>query len=83
MLPFVTVLLAAVLFGTTGTAQAFGPDGVAPGSVGAARILIGGGLLGLIALVATLRRRSGAPRLSRSGRAASHRVPSWLLLAVA
>src|SRR3954454_3770460 len=44
----VQVLLAAVCFGTTGTAQALGPDGLAPASVGAARILVGGALLVLI-----------------------------------
>ena len=36
------VLLAAVLFGTTGTAQALGPDSSTPLTVGAVRILIGG-----------------------------------------
>src|SRR5829696_4193368 len=44
----VLVLLAAVCFGTTGTAQALGPD-AAPTSVGAARIVIGGALLLLVA----------------------------------
>jgi drug/metabolite transporter, DME family len=47
----VQVLLAAVCFGTTGTAQALGPDGLAPTGVGAARILVGGSLLVLVALV--------------------------------
>ena len=42
------VLLAAVTFGTTGTAQALGPDGSDPVTVGAARIVIGGALLALI-----------------------------------
>src|SRR4051812_13462976 len=42
------VLLAAVCFGTTGTAQALGPDGLAPTSIGAARILVGGALLLLV-----------------------------------
>ncbi len=46
----VQVLLAAVCFGTTGTAQALGPDGLAPAGVGAARILVGGSLLVLVAL---------------------------------
>jgi len=46
----VYVLLAAVCFGTTGTAQALGPDGLAPAGVGAARILVGGSLLVLVAL---------------------------------
>src|SRR5215218_6283574 len=44
----VLVLLAAVSFGTTGTAQALGPD-AAPTGVGAARIVIGGALLLLVA----------------------------------
>ena len=48
----VFVLLAAICFGTTGTAQAFGPDGVSALSVGATRIAIGGGALALIAWLA-------------------------------
>jgi DME family drug/metabolite transporter len=36
------VLLAALLFGTTGTAQALGPDGTTPLGVGAARLAVGG-----------------------------------------
>jgi drug/metabolite transporter, DME family len=44
----VLVLLSAVCFGTTGTAQALGPD-AAPVTVGAVRIAIGGALLLLIA----------------------------------
>lgn len=36
------VLGAAVLFGTTGTAQALGPDGTSPLGVGAARLAVGG-----------------------------------------
>ena len=44
----VLVLLSAVCFGTTGTAQALGPD-AAPVTVGAARIVIGGALLLLVA----------------------------------
>ncbi|HET6547178.1 MAG TPA: EamA family transporter [Solirubrobacter sp.] len=46
------VLLASLCFGTTGTAQALGPDGLAPAGVGAARIVVGGGLLALVALLA-------------------------------
>jgi DME family drug/metabolite transporter len=53
------VLLAAVAFGTTGTAQALGPDGVDPLTVGAARIVLGGALLALIARL--LAPRSEAP----------------------
>lgn len=44
------VLLAAILFGTTGAAQALGPDTSTPLTVGAARIVIGGGILALLAL---------------------------------
>ena len=47
------VLLAALCFGTTGTAQALGPDGIDPAAVGAARIACGGALLV---------RRGGGPR---------------------
>jgi DME family drug/metabolite transporter len=46
----VNVLIAAVLFGTTGTAQALGPAGLSPLTVGAARVVIGGGILGFLAL---------------------------------
>jgi drug/metabolite transporter, DME family len=45
------VLTAAVLFGTTGTAQALGPD-IEPLAVGSARIVVGGALLALVALAA-------------------------------
>jgi len=47
-MPRVLVLLAAVCFGTTGTAQALGPD-AAPVTVGAVRIAVGGALLLLVA----------------------------------
>ena len=47
-MPRLLVLLAAVCFGTTGTAQALGPE-AAPVTVGAARIAIGGLLLLLVA----------------------------------
>src|SRR4051794_22030563 len=45
------VLLASLCFGTTGTAQALGPAGLSPAGVGAARILVGGALLVLVALL--------------------------------
>ena len=45
------VLTAAVLFGTTGTAQALGP-GIDPVVVGSARIVVGGALLGAVVLLA-------------------------------
>jgi drug/metabolite transporter, DME family len=57
----VHVLTAAVLFGTTGTAQALGPE-LEPLAVGTARIAIGAALLVLIALV------SGRFQLGRADR---------------
>ncbi len=50
--------IAAVLFGTTGTAQALGPEGFSSLSVGTARITIGGAGLALVAFVMWLRNRS-------------------------
>jgi drug/metabolite transporter, DME family len=57
----VHVLIAAVLFGTTGTAQALGP-GIEPLAVGTARIAIGAALLVLIALVSGRFQLGGADR---------------------
>ena len=54
------VLLAALCFATTGTAQALGPGGADPVGVGAVRILVGGALLVAVAVAL----RSGMPRLS-------------------
>ncbi len=57
------VLLASLCFGTTGTAQALGPGGLSPAGVGAGRILIGGGLLVVVALITQgLRRLGSLPR---------------------
>jgi DME family drug/metabolite transporter len=58
------VLAAAVLFGTTGTARALGPD-ISPLGVGAARIVVGAALLALVAAVVARRASSPAPRWSR------------------
>jgi DME family drug/metabolite transporter len=74
----VDVLLAAVLFGTTGTAQALGPDGTTPLTVGAARLVVGAA--GLVAVVLVLsgagggEERSGARQL-----VAALRSPAGLL----
>lgn len=59
------VLAAALLFGTTGTAQALGPAGLSPATVGAARIVVGGAALGCLAF--------RAPRSER-------RLSPWLVL---
>jgi len=52
------ILLAAALWGTTGTARALGPQDADPLSVGAVRIIVGGTLLALVALAS----RQGDPR---------------------
>lgn len=53
----VFALLAAILFGTTGTAQALGPEGASSLSVGSARIVIGGAALALVSWLLSLRSR--------------------------
>ncbi|MDQ1171656.1 DME family drug/metabolite transporter [Microbacterium proteolyticum] len=50
MLPALAVLAAALCFSTTGTAQALAGVDASPLAVGAARIVVGGGILGLLAL---------------------------------
>lgn len=59
----IAVLVAALLFGTTGTSQALGPADTTPFSVGIARLLIGGTVLALVTLsiAASLRRKSALP----------------------
>ena len=44
-MPRLQVLLAALCFGTTGTAQALGPEGASPLTVGGMRVLLGAALL--------------------------------------
>ncbi|MGA8046343.1 MAG: EamA family transporter [Dermatophilaceae bacterium] len=56
---------AASLWGTTGTAQALGPDASDPTQVGALRILVGALALVLLAGT-TLWRRPGATRMARA-----------------
>jgi DME family drug/metabolite transporter len=60
--PRIQVLLAALCFGTTGTAQALGPDGASPLCVGAVRVALGAALLLLTVRLA----RSAAVRLARA-----------------
>ncbi len=45
------VLAAGILWGTTGTAQAFAPSGATPLAIGAIRLLVGGTALLILALV--------------------------------
>lgn len=67
----VAVLLAAALWGSTGTVAAFAPRGVSPVSVGAARIVVGGAVLLLFAgLTGRGNRDSGLRALLLPGRRA-------------
>lgn len=59
------VLVAAALFGTTGTAQALGPDDTTPLGVGAVRLVVGGAVL-LAALPISGSRIGDAARLWRT-----------------
>ncbi|SDK20446.1 EamA family transporter [Sediminibacillus albus] len=47
-IPYLFVLAAAVLWGTTGTAQTFAPEAAHPIAIGAIRLAVGGGTLLLI-----------------------------------
>lgn len=55
------VVAAAALWGTTGTAQALGPEDSDPASVGALRIAVGASALLLLALPALRRAGAGGP----------------------
>lgn len=63
MLPALAILAAALCFSTTGTAQALAGVDASPLAVGAARIVVGGGILGLLALAR--RERTPTPTGSR------------------
>jgi drug/metabolite transporter, DME family len=68
------VLLAAICFGTTGTAQAVGP-GASPLAVGAARIVFGGLLLALVARGLRVRLpRLGAPLIGMAAAVAVYQL---------
>src|SRR3954469_15985696 len=68
------VLLAALCFGTTGTAQALGPGGLAPAGVGAARILVGGALLVPFSGLAPLARLRPGPLLVAAAGVAAYQL---------
>jgi drug/metabolite transporter, DME family len=59
-----SILAAAVLWGTTGTAQALAPAGARPLAIGALRLLVGGAALMIFYLLRqkTAERRSALPR---------------------
>jgi DME family drug/metabolite transporter len=65
------VIASAVCFGTTGTAQAFGPDEASSASVGMTRVVAGGALLGLVARWVAGR---AAPRTRRHRTSATDRL---------
>ena len=65
MLPALAILAAALCFSTTGTAQALAGGDASPLAVGAARIVVGGGILGLLALA------QRSPGRARNGSRAS------------
>lgn len=65
MRPVLLVLLSAVCFGTTGTAQAYGPDQASSTAVGLMRIVAGGLLLGLVARWVAMRSAAAPVRLDR------------------
>jgi DME family drug/metabolite transporter len=59
------VLAAALLFGTTGTSQALGPEGTTPLSLGVIRMVIGGTGLAIIAFALAARHRRREPLAQR------------------
>lgn len=61
----IAVLAAAVLFGTTGTSQALGPDGTTPLSVGVMRMVIGGTGLAVLAFMLARRHAKRRPLTDR------------------
>ncbi len=72
--PLLAVVLASVLFGTTGTAKALAPVDASAFSIGMARIVVGGLVLAAIAFGSHLRVRSSA----RAGTAAQRTVDGKL-----
>jgi DME family drug/metabolite transporter len=65
MRPVLLVLVSAVCFGTTGTAQAYGPDAASSAAVGLTRIVAGGLLLGVVARWVAVRAPAAPLRIDR------------------
>ena len=78
MLHIAAVLAAALLFGTTGTAQALGPEGTTPLSIGVMRMVIGGTGLALLAFL--LARRHARRRTATAVRPAPGIRPLSLMV---
>lgn len=78
----VFVLLASVIFGTTGTARVLGAPDVDVTSLGAARIVVGGALLALVALLLRARSRRRPIALRESDRPGPRLPPVVAAVAV-
>lgn len=83
VLPALAVLAAAVLFGTTGTSQALGPD-ASPLGIGVVRLAIGCTTLAVAAALLARRhaRRRTTPRPAWSGRAVGLMVTTGVAFAL-
>ncbi|REE99551.1 DMT family transporter [Thermomonospora umbrina] len=73
------ILLAASLWGTTGTVRTLAPSGADPVSVGAARIVLGGAVL--LAVAALIRGRDGSSARGEGLRRLLSQRRRWWLLA--
>jgi DME family drug/metabolite transporter len=82
--PRALVLLAALCFGTTGTAQALGPDSLQPLAVGAGRVVVGGALLVAVLALTRSHRWRGDARIPDTSPPSTHRdrgTGRWIALA--
>ncbi|MHB9094510.1 MAG: DMT family transporter [Eubacteriales bacterium] len=76
------VLFAAVMWGSTGTAQSFAPEGASPETIGAMRLLIGGAVLLIIAAkMGVLKNLRGIPVLVTVIAAASNAAYQFFFFA--
>jgi DME family drug/metabolite transporter len=79
------VILSCLLFGTTGTTQTFAPADATPLSIGSARMVLGGALMGLVGLANWRRRVSSGVTPPPPAAVVAPRwpIPSWLALGLA
>lgn len=75
------ILIASALFGSLAAAVQLSGIEASPVSVGLARILVGGGLLGLAAVWAATTARASSPH-NAGPPAARRRMPTWVVVAV-
>jgi DME family drug/metabolite transporter len=81
--PRLLVVGAAMLWGTTGTARALGPDDASPTAVGAVRLVLGALCLVALARAGHLRSSNAATPGVSAGSRAGKRWPSYVPLALA